>query len=101
LSIDTALGLPFNIASTSLLLHIIAKLTNLEANNVILTLGDCHLYEQHMEKFERQLSRIPYQFPKLKLPEFKTIEEVEKSTLEEYVITEYEHYKGIKAEMVA
>lgn len=54
-----------------------------------------------MDKFKRQLSRIPYQLPNLKLPHFKTIREVENSKLEDYVISEYEHYKGIKAEMIA
>lgn len=98
---DEFLGCPFNIASTALLLEIICKLTNLKPKNMIMTIGDAHIYDLHLEQVKKQLSRIPYQLPKLELPNFKTIEEVEKSKLEDYVISEYEHYKGIKADMVA
>lgn len=100
-SVDTALGLPFNIASTALLLHIIAKLTNMNAKNVILTLGDCHLYDEHMDKFKKQLERVPYKFPNLVIPDFKTIEEVENSKFVDYVIDDYVYHAGIKAGMVA
>lgn len=100
-SSDFFLGEPFNISSTSLLLCIIAKLTNKIPGKVTLTLGDCHIYDNHIEQVKRQLGRLPYKFPLLKIPEFKTLEEVENSKLEDYVIENYICYKGIKAEMVA
>lgn len=101
MSIDTFLGLPFNIASTSLLLAIIAKLTDKIPDKVYLTLGDCHLYENHLGAVKTQLSRIPYQFPQLKIPDFKTLEEVEKSEFKDYQIENYQCHPAIKAEMVA
>lgn len=100
-SVDFFIGLPFNISSTSLLLYIIAKLTNKIPGRVTLTLGDCHIYDNHIEQVKRQLVRLPYKFPLLKIPEFKTLEEVENSKLEDYVLDNYICYKGIKAEMVA
>lgn len=100
-SADTFLGLPFNIASTSLLLTIISKLCNLKPGNVTISLGDCHIYESHLEAVKKQLSRTPYYQPKLVIPDFTTLEEVENSKLEDYVISNYNHHMGIKAEMIA
>ena len=100
-SVDSFLGEPFNIASTSLLLHIISKLTDKKPGKVTLTLGDCHIYSSHIEQVKKQLKRLPYSFPKITLPDFKTIEEVENSSLEDYLIEDYQHHKGIKASMVA
>jgi len=100
-SVDSFLGEPFNIASTSLLLHIVSRLTNMKPGNVTLTLGDCHIYSSHIEQVKKQLKRLPYSFPKLVIPNFKTIEEVEASKLSDYQILDYQHHKGIKAMMVA
>ena len=100
-SADTFLGLPFNIASTSLLLTIISKLCDLKPGNVTISLGDCHIYECHEEAVMKQLSRTPYCQPTLTIPDFKTLDEVEKSSLEDYIINDYNHHTGIKAEMVA
>ena len=101
LSVDSFLGLPFNISSTSLLLCIIAKLTNKIPGRVTLTLGDCHIYENHYEQVNRQLKRLPYDFPKVVIPDFKTIKEVEDSVYEDYELEDYVYHRGIKAEMVA
>jgi dihydrofolate reductase/thymidylate synthase len=100
-SADSFLGLPFNIASTSLLLTIIAKLCNLVPDEVTLTLGDCHVYECHLDAVKKQLTRDPLELPKLNIPDFKTLEEVENSIFEDYEIVNYKHQGGIKAEMVA
>lgn len=100
-SADSFLGLPFNIASTSLLLTIVAKLCNLQPDEVTLTLGDCHIYESHMDAVRKQLAREPLDLPTLTIPDFTTIEEVEQSNFEDYVINNYSHQGGIKAEMVA
>ena len=98
---DTLLGIPFNIASTSLLLHIIAKLTDKIPGKVIITLGDCHIYDSHLEAINEQLDRNPYQLPELEIPNFNSLEEVENSNLSDYVIKNYEHHPSIKAKMVA
>lgn len=100
-SADAFLGLPFNIASTSLLLCIISKLTNLNPYEVTITLGDCHIYEEHYEAVNKQLNRSCYNFPKIELPDFKSLEEVEKSELKDYKIVDYEHHSSIKAKMIA
>lgn len=100
-SIDSFLGLPFNIASTSLLLIIIAKLCNYQAGKVIITMGDIHIYDVHKEQIELQLSRQPLKMCNINIPNFTSIEEVENSKLEDYKLIDYNSYGLIKANMVA
>jgi thymidylate synthase len=64
-SVDTFLGLPFNIASYGLLLEIIAKEVNMVPDELIGNLGDVHLYSNHIEQAKEQISRTPYELPKL------------------------------------
>ena len=64
-SVDTFLGLPFNIASYGLLLEIIAKEVNMVPDELIGNLGDVHLYSNHIEQAKEQISREPYPLPKL------------------------------------
>jgi thymidylate synthase len=66
-SVDTFLGLPFNIASYGLLLEIIAKEVNMIPDELIGNLGDVHLYNNHIKQAEEQLSRTPYELPKLNI----------------------------------
>jgi thymidylate synthase len=67
-SIDTFLGLPFNIASYGLLLEIIAKAVNMVPDELIGNLGDCHLYlSDHIEAAKEQIGREPYGLPKLNI----------------------------------
>ena len=98
---DEFLGKGFNIASTSLLVHIISCLTGLNAGKVNLIAGDYHLYEVHLEQAKLQLTRTPYDLPKLVMTEFKTLEQVENSNLEDYKIIDYISHPIIKAQMVA
>jgi thymidylate synthase len=65
-SVDTFLGLPFNIASYGLLLEIIAKVVNMVPDELIGNLGDVHLYSNHVEQAKEQISKEPYSLPKLK-----------------------------------
>lgn len=65
---DLFLGVPFNIASYALLTHLVAKVTHLEVGELIHTLGDAHLYQNHLQQAKLQLSREPYPLPKLVLP---------------------------------
>ncbi len=64
-SVDTFLGLPFNIASYGLLLEIIAKEVNMVPDELIGNLGDVHLYSNHIEQAKEQISREPFELPKL------------------------------------
>ncbi len=68
-SVDTFLGLPFNIASYGLLLEIIAKEVNMIPEELIGNLGDVHLYSNHLEQAKEQISREPYSLPTLKIRE--------------------------------
>jgi thymidylate synthase len=68
-SVDTFLGLPFNIASYGLLLEIIAKEVNMVPNQLIGNLGDVHLYLNHIEQAKEQISRTPYELPTVEITE--------------------------------
>ena len=62
---DVGLGVPFNIASYSFLTHILAKHCDLEPYEFIYHLGNCHIYDDHIEQLKQQISRHPYEFPKV------------------------------------
>jgi thymidylate synthase len=68
-SVDTFLGLPFNIASYGLLLEIIAKEVNMVPDELIGNLGDVHLYSNHIEQAKEQISRTPYELPTVEITE--------------------------------
>jgi thymidylate synthase len=68
-SVDTFLGLPFNIASYGLLLEIIAKEVNMIPDELIGNLGDTHLYSNHIEQAKEQINRTPYELPKVEITE--------------------------------
>jgi thymidylate synthase len=98
-SADVFLGLPWNISSYALLLHIIAHLTQKKVGKVIITLGDYHLYEEHYDKAAIQILRSRlglYDFPKLNLKPFSTISELDSSYFE---LENYQSYKALVAEM--
>lgn len=96
-SADIFLGVPFNIASYALLTHMVAQVCNLEAGEFIHTLGDAHIYSNHMDQVKLLLSRTPKKLPKLTLnPVVKNIFEFK---YEDIQITGYEPDPAIKAEV--
>ncbi len=99
-SADLFLGLPFNIASTTILLYIIAKLVNMKPHMVHITLGDCHIYMQHYDVAKEQLSRTPYNLPQLIIPDFNTLEQVETSDHTHFKLENYISNPAIKADMI-
>lgn len=96
-SADVFLGVPFNIASYALLTEMIAQVCDLEAGEFIHTLGDAHLYLNHLDQARLQLSRMPYELPKLVLnPEVKDIFDFK---YEDIKIENYVSHPHIKAEV--
>jgi len=96
-SCDMFLGVPFNIASYSLLLNMIAHVTDLKPGEFVHTLGDAHIYHNHIDQVKEQLSRKPFPLPKLKLnPNIKNIDDFK---IEDIELENYEHHPPIKAPM--
>ena len=94
-SADVFLGVPFNIASYALLVHLIAHECNLQVGEFVHTLGDAHIYLNHMEQVKEQLSRTPKELPTLKLNTAnKSIFEL---TYEDIEVEGYDPYPKIKA----
>jgi thymidylate synthase/dihydrofolate reductase len=101
-SSDLGLGLPFNIASSALLLTIIASLTDLKPRYLEISIGDAHVYSNHIEQLERQIKHFPYIFPELKINKsFKTLQDVEGLSASDFEFVNYKHYPALKMEMVA
>ncbi len=94
-SVDTFLGLPFNIASYGLLLHLLANECGMIPDELIGNLGDVHLYSNHIEQAKEQLSRTPYQLPTLKT-EVK-IDGICCATPDDFILEGYQHHPTIKA----
>jgi len=92
---DMFLGVPFNIVSYSLLLHMIARETDLQVGEFVHTLGDAHIYNNHFEQVKELLSRKPYDSPQLWLnPDKKHIDDFE---MRDIKLIGYKHHDTIKA----
>lgn len=96
-SVDTFLGLPFNIASYALLLMMIAQVTGYKPGNLIMSLGDTHLYLNHADQSKMQIKRKPYPLPKMKLnPKVKNID---KFIFEDFELINYKFHPPIRAQI--
>lgn len=96
-SCDMFLGVPFNIASYSLLLHMIAQVTGLEAEEFVHILGDTHIYKNHFDQVRTQLTRKPYPLPRLWLNQ--AVKDIEQFTMEDIKLTDYQSHPTIRATM--
>lgn len=96
-SADIFLGVPFNIASYALLLQMVAQVCELKVGDFIHTLGDAHIYLNHTEQVELQLSREPFKLPSLKInPEVKSIFDFK---FEDFEILDYQAHPNIKGDI--
>jgi thymidylate synthase len=94
---DVGLGVPFNIASYSFLTHLIAKHCDLKAFEFIYHLGNCHIYDNHLDILNKQVIRKPFPFPTLNI---KTIRNsIDKYSLDDFEIINYKSHGRIKMEM--
>ena len=99
-SVDTLLGLPFNILSYAILTKIIAKAVNMEPKEIIFVGGDTHVYASHFQQAKEQISRKPFKFPTMIINKpLYAIEDIEALQLADFAITGYEHHSAIKAKM--
>jgi thymidylate synthase len=94
-SVDTPLGLPYNIASYALLLSIIAKQVNMIPDEVIGNLGDVHLYLNHIEPIKEQLTREPYPLPTVKISD-RVVNDISEYTLDDIILENYQSHPTIK-----
>ena len=96
-SVDVFLGLPFNIASYALLTHMIAQVCDLKVGELIISTGDTHIYSNHVEQVKEQMSREEYPLPLLFLnPEIKSID---KFSMDDILLFDYQSHGTIKADM--
>lgn len=102
-SVDCGTGLPFNIASYALLLHIVARITNKIAYELIGNLGDTHIYKNHIDNVKIQIQRVPHKLPQLELPanaDYSNIDSFLKSVkTSDFKLLNYEHDAPLKYPM--
>lgn len=96
-SADAFLGVPFNIASYALLTMMVAQVCGLEVGEFVHTIGDAHIYLNHLEQINLQLSRKPRKLPKMKInPDVKNIDDFK---YEDFILEDYNPYPGIKGKV--
>ena len=96
-SADMFLGVPFNIASYALFTHMIAQVCELEVGELIIALGDAHIYNNHVEQVQEQISRTPLALPKLSLnPNVSVITDF---VMDDVTLLDYQSHDAIKAPM--
>ena len=96
-SADIFLGVPFNIASYALLTMMLAQVCGLQAGEFVHTLGDAHLYRNHLEQAQLQLSREPRPLPKMRIN--PNVKDIFAFTFDDFELVDYDPYPHIKADV--
>ncbi|MGH3065564.1 MAG: thymidylate synthase [Gaiellaceae bacterium] len=94
-SADVFLGVPFNIASYALLTHMLAQQCDLEVGDFVWTGGDCHIYDNHRDQVETQLSRAPFPYPSLQLR--RRPPSIFDYSFDDFEVIDYHHHPAIRA----
>jgi thymidylate synthase len=99
-SVDSFLGLPFNIMSYAILTRIIAQTVGMEAKEVIFVGGDTHIYLNHLDQVKAQLDRQPFEFPTLAInKKLNSVKDIENLSFSDFTISNYQSHPPLKAEM--
>lgn len=98
-SCDVALGASFNIASYSFLTHLLAKHCGLVAHEFVYFIGNCHLYEDHVEPMRAILDKVPFNFPTVLIKEVR--ENIDDYIVDDFIIDGYQSHEVVKMKMVA
>lgn len=96
-SADAFLGVPFNIASYAILMMMVAKVCNLELGEFVHTVGDAHIYQNHLDQVKLQLSRQPRALPKLEI--VRDVKEIDDFKFEDFKLSDYNPHPTIKGEV--
>jgi len=94
---DTGLGIPFNIASYALLTYMIAHVCDLKPGEFIHTIGDAHIYNNHVEELKKQLVRVPRPFPKLNIK--RKVNSIDDFAFTDFELVGYDPYPNIVMKM--
>lgn len=98
---DLFLGTPFNIGNYAIITHIIAKTCGYLPGRLIISIGDAHIYENHIDAVNTQITRTPYDLPELNIKkDLNSIEDIEALCYDDFELNNYKHHPAIKAEMV-
>lgn len=98
-SVDTFLGCPWNIMSYAVLTYILAKISNMKPKELIMCLGDTHIYSNHIEQVKEQLSRKPFTFPQLVVSDNVKLKSIEDLSIDDFELKDYNYHPAIKATM--
>ena len=96
-SADLGLGIPFNIASYALLTHMMARVTGTEAHELIMQLGDAHVYKDHIDALQVQITREPRPFPKLRWD--REIEDIDDFKFDDFIVDGYKPHPKLEMKM--
>lgn len=100
-SVDTTLGLPYNLASYSILTHMIGHLTQLKPRKLTFYMGDTHIYNNHVDSVKnKQINRVPRPFPKFQLKNVSQVFEIEDFTIDNFQLSQYSAWPPIKYDFV-